>query len=242
MVQVLVVEDDARIRQLVMRALGERGHAATSAATGMEGLALAVDQRPDVVILDLGLPDVDGSQVLQMLRAVSAVPVIVATARDDDPSMVACLDAGADDYVVKPFTTDQLEARIRAVLRRTGGERAARTLLEVADLVIDPAARIVRLAGEEVELTPREFDLLHHLAERAGEVVTQRALLTDVWGQPWGGSEKTVDVHLSWLRRKLGETAAEPRYLHSVRGVGIRLSGPDVLPGAAPDADPDRAR
>ena len=127
MAHVLVVEDDPRIRTLLMRSLGERGHAVASAATGMEGLNLALETRPQLVVLDLGLPDVDGAQVLSMLRAVSQVPVIVATARDDDPSLVACLDAGADDYVVMPYTSAQIEARIRAVLRRMwsqkGGER-----------------------------------------------------------------------------------------------------------------------
>ncbi len=223
----LIIEDDARIRPLLMRSLTERGHAVSSAATGMAGLAMAVDTRPELVILDLGLPDVDGTQVLQMLRAVSDVPVIVATARDDDPSLVGCLDAGADDYVVKPFSTDQLEARIRAVMRRAGAGPAARRVVAVGALEIDPAARRVTLDGEEVELSPREFDLLRHLAEREGEVVTKRELLTELWNQPWGGSDKTVDVHLSWLRRKLGESAAEPRYLHTVRGVGVRLSVPD---------------
>jgi len=225
--QVLIIEDDSRIRPLLMRSLRERGHAVTSAATGMEGLAMAVDGRPELVILDLGLPDVDGTQVLQMLRAVSDVPVIVATARDDDPSLVGCLNAGADDYVVKPFSTDQLEARIRAVMRRSGAGHAVRRVLAVGALEIDPAARRVTLDGTEIELSPREFDLLHHLAEREGEVVTKRELLTELWNQPWGGSEKTVDVHLSWLRRKLGESAAEPRYLHTVRGVGVRLTAPD---------------
>lgn len=227
MAQVLIIEDDSRIRPLLMRSLRERGHAVTSAATGMEGLAMAVDGRPELVILDLGLPDVDGTQVLQMLRAVSDVPVIVATARDDDPSLVGCLNAGADDYVVKPFSTDQLEARIRAVMRRSGAGHAVRRVLAVGALEIDPAARRVTLDGTEIELSPREFDLLHHLAEREGEVVTKRELLTELWNQPWGGSEKTVDVHLSWLRRKLGESAAEPRYLHTVRGVGVRLTAPD---------------
>jgi DNA-binding response OmpR family regulator len=230
-VQVLIIEDDARIRPLVMRALGERGYAVASAATGMQGLSMAVETRPDLVILDLGLPDVDGTQVLSMLRAVSAVPVIVASARDDDPSLVSCLDAGADDYVVKPYTTSQLEARIRAVLRRyDGGTRLARQAVVVADLEIDAAARRATLAGEEVELSPREFDLLRYLAERAGEVVTKRELLAEVWQQAWGGSDKTVDVHLSWLRRKLGETAAQPRYLHTVRGVGVRLAAPAPAP------------
>ena len=227
MAQVLIIEDDPRIRPLLMRSLDERGHAVSSAATGMQGLAMAVDNRPDLVILDLGLPDVDGTQVLRMLRAVSDVPVIIASARDDDPSLIGCLDAGADDYVVKPFTTDQLEARIRAVMRRVGGGTATRGPVVVGGLEIEVAARRVTVDGRLLDLSPREFDLLRHLAERPGEVVTKRELLTDVWNQPWGGSDKTVDVHLSWLRRKLGESAAAPVYLHTVRGVGVRLSEPD---------------
>jgi DNA-binding response OmpR family regulator len=226
-VQVLIIEDDDRIRPLLMRSLDQRGYAVDSAVTGMQGLQRAVETRPDLVILDLGLPDVDGTQVLTMLRAVSEVPVIVASARDDDPSLVGCLDAGADDYVVKPYTTAQLEARIRAVLRRTAGGRAPRQNVVVGGLELDVAARRTTLDGEAVELTPREFDLLRHLAERAGEVVTKKELLTEVWQQAWGGSDKTVDVHMSWLRKKLGETAAEPRYLHSVRGVGVRLAAPE---------------
>jgi DNA-binding response OmpR family regulator len=228
-VQVLIIEDDARIRPLVMRSLDERGYAVASASTGMQGLQLAVDTRPDLVILDLGLPDVDGTQVLSMLRAVSDVPVIVASARDDDPSLIGCLDAGADDYVVKPYTTAQLEARIRAVMRRTGaggGSGVERRAIVLGDLVIDVLARQATLAGAPLDLSPKEFDLLRHLAERPGEVVTKRDLLVEVWQQPWGGSDKTVDVHLSWLRRKLGESASEPRWLHTVRGVGVRLSDP----------------
>lgn len=228
MVQVLIIEDDARIRPLLMRALGERGYAVASASTGMQGLSMAVEHRPDLVILDLGLPDVDGTQVLTMLRAVSDVPVIVASARDDDPSLVGCLDAGADDYVVKPYTTTQLEARIRAVMRRAGGSAESRGPVVVGALSIDVAGRRATLGETALDLSPREFDLLRHLAEHAGEVVTKRQLLTDVWNQAWGGSDKTVDVHLSWLRRKLGESAAEPRYLHTVRGVGVRLAAPEA--------------
>lgn len=226
MVQVLIIEDDDKIRPLIMRSLDQRGYAVDSATSGMTGLQRAVETRPDIVVLDLGLPDVDGTQVLSMLRAVSDVPVIVASARDDDPSLVGCLDAGADDYVVKPYTTTQLEARIRAVLRRTAGGRTPRQNLVVGGLELDVAARRTTLDGEAVELSPREFDLLRHLAERAGEVVTKKELLAEVWQQAWGGSDKTVDVHLSWLRRKLGETASEPRYLHTVRGVGVRLAAP----------------
>ncbi|MFB9313931.1 response regulator transcription factor [Nocardioides plantarum] len=235
MVQVLIIEDDARIRPLLMRSLDERGYAVASASTGLEGLQLAVDTKPDLVILDLGLPDVDGTQVLAMLRAVSDVPVIVASARDDDPTLVGCLDAGADDYVVKPYTTAQLEARIRAVMRRAAGgpTATARRTVTLGDLVIDVPARQASLGGRALDLSPREFDLLRFLAERPDEVVTKRDLLVEVWQQPWGGSDKTVDVHLSWLRRKLGESASEPRWLHTVRGVGVRLSppGPD-RPGA----------
>jgi DNA-binding response OmpR family regulator len=156
---------------------------------------------------------------------VSKVPVIVATARDDDAATVAALDAGADDYVVKPFSAEQLDARIRAVLRRTGSDDAV-TRFEVGDLVVDLKARTVVLAGEQLELRPREFDLLAYLAARPGEVVSKRTLLAEVWQQPLGGADKTVDVHLSWLRRKLGETASEPRLLQSVRGVGVKLVEP----------------
>jgi DNA-binding response OmpR family regulator len=231
--QVLIIEDDSRIRPLIMRSLGELGHAVASAATGMQGLTVAVETRPDLVILDLGLPDIDGTQVLAMLRAVSDVPVIVASARDDDPSLIGCLDAGADDYVVKPYTTAQLEARIRAVLRRTanGGDERPRATV-VGGLTVDPAARTAELDGTRLDLSPREFDLLARLSETPGDVVTKRQLLADVWHQAWGGSDKTVDVHLSWLRRKLGESAAEPRYLHTVRGVGVRLSPPVSDAGA----------
>jgi DNA-binding response OmpR family regulator len=188
----------------------------------------AVDDRPDLVVLDLGLPDLDGREMLRMLRAVSSVPVIIATARDDDESVVQALDAGADDYVLKPFQAGQLEARIRAVLRRASGAAdAAAAVVTVADLTVDPRSRRVTLAGSPVELSPKEFDLLAYLAVRAGTVVPKRELLADVWQLPWGGSDKTVDVHLSWLRRKLGESAAEPRLLQTVRGVGVRLAEPD---------------
>jgi DNA-binding response OmpR family regulator len=224
---VLIIEDDPRIRTLLMKSLSERGYAVASASTGMQGLSQAVETRPQLVVLDLGLPDIDGMQVLAMLRAVSSVPVVVATARDDDPSLVACLDAGADDYVIKPFTVTTIEARIRAVLRRAGGGGGQRLPLVVGGLEIDVPGRQTTLDGETLTLTPREFELLRYLAERVGEVVTKKELLSEVWHQAWGGSDKTVDVHLSWLRRKLGERAHEPRYLHTVRGVGVRLTVPE---------------
>ena len=174
----------------------------------------------------VGLPDVDGLQVLAMLRAVSDVPVIVFTARDDDADMVKALNSGADDYVVKPFGIEQVDARLRAVLRRSNAAVVDGPLV-VGGLTIDPRRRTVRLDGKPLDLSRKEFDLLLALAHRPGEVVTKRELLADVWRQSYGGGDRTVDVHLSWLRRKLGETAAEPRYLHSVRGVGVRLAAPD---------------
>jgi DNA-binding response OmpR family regulator len=157
---------------------------------------------------------------------VSRVPVIVATARDGEKEMVRLLDAGADDYVVKPFSAAQLDARIRAVLRRMAGESRADSAVTVGGLRIDPRTREATLDGTPLDLSPREFDLLHYLAARPGEVVTKRELLTHVWQIPYGGADKTVDVHLSWLRRKLGETSQEPRYLQTVRGVGVRLAAP----------------
>ena len=222
---VLLVEDDAQIRQAVTRALEGAGHVVRAHRTGMAGLSAAVDERPDVVVLDLGLPDVDGGEILRMLRAVSDVPVIVATARDEEEEIVRILDAGADDYVVKPYSAPQLDARIRALLRRgSSGDRAP--ALEVGGLCIDPATRTVTLDGEPIELSRKEFDLLHHLAAAGDRVVTKRELLAEVWHQAYGGADKTVDFHLSWLRKKLGETAAEPRYLRTVRGVGVRLVAP----------------
>ena len=225
---IVLIEDDSGIRTALSRALGEKGHAVRSASSGMAGLADVVDDPPDVVVLDLGLPDVDGTEVLRMLRAVSAVPVIVATARDDEAEIVRTLDAGADDYVVKPFSGEQLDARIRALLRR-GTDRGDGPVppLEVGGLVIDPSSREATLDGRPLDLSRKEFDLLHHLAANAGRVVTKRELLAEVWHQAYGGADKTVDVHLSWLRRKLGETAAEPRYLRTVRGVGVRLVEPE---------------
>ncbi|MET8834303.1 response regulator transcription factor [Micromonospora sp. NPDC004540] len=226
MARLLLIEDDLTIRTPLLRALRERGHAVAAASTALDGLRDALDDRPDLVVLDLGLPDLDGGELLRMLRAVSSVPVIVATARDDEAEIVRMLDAGADDYLVKPFTAAQLDARARAVLRRSAGDPATDPVLVVGGLRIDPRARQVMLDGAPVELTPREFDLLHHLAGRPGQVVTKRELLTEVWRIPYGGADKTVDVHLSWLRRKLGESAQEPRYLHTVRGVGVRLDAP----------------
>lgn len=229
MSRVLVVEDDPAIGRLLRHSLTDAGNLVTVAPDGSSGLTMAVAEQPDVVLLDLGLPDVDGQQVLRMLRAVSAVPVIVITAQDDEHSVIRALDSGADDYLVKPFGGAQLAARIRAVLRRAAPDPADDPIVRVGELEIDPAARRVRLADTPVELSRKEFDLLWLLASRHGEVVTKREMLADVWGLPFGGGDRTVDVHMSWLRRKLGETANAPRYLHTVRGVGVRLEPPDEV-------------
>jgi len=225
-VSVLVIEDDLRIRSSIAERLAERGHDVETSDRAMTGVELALTGRFAVVVLDLGLPDIDGADALKMIRAVSQVPVVVATARDDESETIRLLDAGADDYVIKPYSADHLEARIRAVLRRSSPDDG-NPVIRVGGLVIDSDAHQATLDGEPLDLTAKEFELLTYLAERAGKVVSKRELLAEVWRQPYGGADKTVDVHLSWLRRKLGETAAEPRYVHTKRGVGVKLVDPD---------------
>lgn len=225
MASIVIIEDEQRIRSLVTSVLAERGYEVRAAATALDGLRAIVDVGPDLVILDLGLPDLDGMELLKMIRAVSPVPVIVATARGEDRDIVRTLDLGADDHLVKPFSVEQLEARVRAVLRRVGDASSDERIV-VGGLVIDVNAREVTLDGDAIHLSPKEFDLLAYLAERPGDVVAKRQLLAEVWRQPWGGSDKTIDVHLSWLRRKLGESAAESRYLQTVHGVGVKLVAP----------------
>jgi len=225
--QLLLVEDEASIRHALVRALTERGHAVSSTTTALDALQRVVAAPPDLVVLDLGLPGLDGYEALRMLRAVSEVPVVVATARDDEADIVRALNAGADDYLVKPFGPGQIDARIRAVLRRVNdGERSKPAQIQVGGLWLDGEAHEAALDGVPLDLSKREFDLLHYLARHAGQVVPKRDLLTHVWRLPYGGADKTVDVHVSWLRRKMGETAQQPRYLHTVRGVGIKLAAP----------------
>lgn len=224
--KIVLVEDDVDIRRLVANALSADGHQVESAGTALDGLELAVKTDPDLVILDLGLPDIDGNELLRMIRSVSEVPVVVITARGADEVVVKTLDAGADDYLIKPFAVSHLQARVRAVLRR---ERSPTSpgVVRVGDLTINSAAREVTLAGEDLDLSPKEFDLLHVLARRSGEVVSKRELMAEVWREPYGGSDRTIDVHLSWLRSKLGESAQQPRYIHTVHGVGVKLVDPD---------------
>lgn len=228
MVRLLLVEDDPEIRRTLARGLGEQGATVVPVATAVEAIKAVSTERPDAVILDLGLPDLDGADVLALIRASSDLPVVVATARDDEREIVRLLDAGADDYLIKPFSAAQVMARVRAVLRRTSPAEREDPRVVVGGLVVDPVSRTATLDGAEMTLNRKEFDLLFALASRPGEVVTKRQLLAEVWQMPWGGADRTVDVHLSWLRRKLGETAAEPRYLVSVRGVGVKLVDPST--------------
>jgi DNA-binding response OmpR family regulator len=226
---VLLVEDDHVVRGAMLRSLADRGHAVHAVGTALDALRRVAAETPDLVVLDLGLPDLDGADALRMLRGITDVPIIIATARDDEQSIVRLLRAGADDYMVKPFTGAHLDARITTVLRRTG--RASRTqqaaVHEVGGLRVDVGERTAHLDGEPLALTRKEFDLLAYLAARPGRVVSRRELLEEVWRQPSVGEDQTIDVHLYWLRRKLGESAAKPRYLRTVRGVGFRLVVPD---------------
>ena len=225
MASVVIIEDDFHIRDLAVRSLASAGHVVWSEERGMAGLQSVIDNDPDVVVLDLGLPDVDGGDVLRMIRGVSQVPVMIATARDDESEIVRLLDAGADEYVVKPYSGPELEARLRAILRRSAVAGPANEFT-VGPLSFDLRARTAHLDGEPLTLNRKEFDLLAYLAMRQGEVVSRQELYAEIWRQPYGGADKTIDVHLSWLRRKLGETAAEPRLLHTVRGVGVKLIAP----------------
>jgi two-component system KDP operon response regulator KdpE len=226
MAAVFIVEDDQSIRDLASKSLTDTGNTVRAASTAMESLQAIVDSPPDVVVLDLGLPDLDGVDLLRMIRAVSDVPIIVATARDHEDDVVRVLDAGADEYVVKPYTGPELAARIRALLRRLEADDGGDVLV-ISGLRIDTKSREVSLDGRSIDLNRKEFDILAHLAQRPGEVVTRRDLFAEVWRQPYGGADRTIDVHISWIRRKLGESAAEPRYLHTVRGVGMKLLTPE---------------
>lgn len=225
MPRVLVIEDEPGIRHTLLQELVAYGHSVQAVGSAMAGLRAVTGNEPDVVLLDLGLPDLDGAVLLTMIRAATQVPVIVATARDDECDMIRLLDKGADDYVVKPYSVEQIAARVRAVLRRTLREGPVPPLV-LGGLTVDRTAREARLDGAALRLSRREFDLLAYLAARPGQVITRKQLLAEVWQLSFGDDDSTVDVHLSWLRRKLGETAAAPRFLHTVRGVGIKLVAP----------------
>jgi DNA-binding response OmpR family regulator len=226
MALILLVEDDRHITAALTRALGDAGHVVHPVGQAAAALKILTDEQPDLVILDLGLPDIDGTDALRMMRTVSEVPVIVATARRTEADIITLLDAGADDYVTKPFSAGHILARISAVLRRARtAPDTTPNVITVGELVISPRQRQATLNGEP-QLTRREFDVLTYLAERVGQVVSRRELLSEVWNPARIGEEQTIDVHISWLRRKLGETAAAPRFLHTVRGVGVMMVQP----------------
>ena len=220
---VLVVEDEPSISEPFARALLRVGFRPTVARTGAEALRCADELRPDVVLLDLALPDSDGRDVCRQIRASSDVPIIMITASGSVTDRVVGLELGADDYVVKPFAVGEVIARIRAVLRRGRVARGAEPRIQVGELSIDPAARRAFLRGHELDLTRKEFDLLNRLGQEPGRVVTRETLMSDVWDENWFGSTKTLDVHIGWLRRKLADDPSDPRYIHTVRGVGFRL-------------------
>jgi two-component system, OmpR family, response regulator RegX3 len=220
---VLVVEDEPSIAEPFARALRRGGFRPTVAGTGAEALRAVHEMPPDVVLLDLALPDADGRDVCRQIRAGSDVPIIIVTASGSVTDRVVGLELGADDYVVKPFAVGEVIARIRAVLRRGRGATPVHRHVVVGELIIDRAARRAFIADTELDLTRKEFDLLDRLARDPGHVVTRETLMSDVWDENWFGSTKTLDVHISWLRRKLGDDPVAPRYIHTVRGVGFRL-------------------
>ncbi|MFE5539482.1 MULTISPECIES: response regulator transcription factor [Streptomyces] len=227
MAHVLLIEDDDLIRRALTLALQRLGHSVFGACTGAEGLTRALSNQVDIIVLDLGLPDFDGMTVLKMLRASLGIPVVIATARDEESQTVEALNLGADDYVIKPFSAEHLQARMAAVLRRTQPD-PLRPPLRVGGLMIDLHAHAVTLDDRALELRPKEFALLSYLAERAGRMVSKAELRAEVWHNAFGVTDKTVDVHLSWLRRRLGESAVAPRYLHTTRGVGVKLQAPPL--------------
>ena len=225
-VLVLLVEDEESISEPFARALARVGFRTQVARTGSEAIELASTLAPDVVLLDLALPDQDGRDVCRRLRQGSDVPIIMVTASGALTDRVVGLELGADDYVVKPFSVAEVVARIRAVLRRVQPSGSADPRKAIGELSIDLPARRVWRGEQEVDLTRKEFDLLARLVQDAGRVVTREALMSDVWDMNWFGSTKTLDVHIAWLRRKLGDDPARPTYIHTVRGVGFRLAEP----------------
>ncbi len=229
--RILFVEDEPSISDPFAKALSRAGFDTVTARTGREALALARRLDPDLVLLDLNLPDTDGRDVARELRRNSDTPILMLTARGTEMDRIVGLELGADDYVVKPFSGPEVIARIRAVLRRANrsAPTAAGEPVEIGALSVDFGARRATLDGSELQLSRKEFDLLAELVRNAGLVVSREDLMDRVWDENWFGSTKTLDTHVGLLRRKLGDEPGAPRYLQTVRGVGFRFSSPEEM-------------
>jgi len=225
--RVLVIDDEPAIRRFLRAGLTGMGYECVDAETGRDGIAQAGGRVPDVVLLDLGLPDLDGIEALRRLRAFSAIPVVVLTARDRQQDKIEALDAGADDYVTKPFDVEEVLARVRAVLRRVPQASSTPALVQVDGLVIDLVRKQVRLDGEVVHLTKTELALLEQLATQPGKLLTHEHLLRQVWGRGYGSESNYLRVYVGQLRRKLGDDAANPRLIVTEPGIGYRWIGSD---------------
>ncbi len=223
---ILVVDDEAQIRRALNSILSTRGYRVMLAADGAEGLDLAIEHSPDLVVLDLAMPKMGGLEVCRELRTWHAAPILVLSVRDADADKIAALDAGADDYVTKPFSAGELLARVRALLRRASGQAAAAPVITIGDLEINIAQRRARRGDREIELTRTEFDILAYLAQNADTVVTSRMILERVWGPEYREDMQTLRVHVSHLRRKIEPHPSVPRYLLTEPGVGFRLCTP----------------
>jgi len=221
---ILLIEDEEAISEPLAAALGREGFETVVAGTVARGLELFETRSPDLVLLDVMLPDGDGRDVLRRIRETSRTPVVMLTARGEEMDRVLGLELGADDYVTKPFSAAELAARIRAVLRRAGDATGPdAVVLEAGDVRMNLDTHEATRAGEALDLTVKEFELLRVLLERAGKLVKREELVHEVWDPAWFGSTKTLDVHISALRKKLGDDPAAPRYIHTVRGVGFRF-------------------
>lgn len=226
MTRILVIDDDRLMRRSVSLSLTDAGYATETAASGEEGLAAARALRPDLVLLDIGLPGMDGLETLRAFQKEIAAPVIFVTARRRELDEIVGLEMGADDYITKPFDMDILLARVKAVLRRSQQSQPSSPpseTISVGDLRIDPVAHEVTVGGKLVELAPKEYDLLYYLAQRAGEAVPLEDIILNVWGEEWAGETQTVYVHVRWLRTKIETEPNKPRRLLTVRSVGYRL-------------------
>jgi two-component system KDP operon response regulator KdpE len=222
--RVLVVEDEAPIRRFLKIALGSAGFAMEEASRGREGVERAATTAPDVVVLDLGLPDMDGKDVVIAIREWSQVPILVLSVRDSETEKIAALDAGADDYVTKPFATGELLARLRALLRSRKPPEAEKPALTIGNLSIDLARRLVTVDGADTKLTRKEYDVLALLARHAGRLVTHKQLLTTVWGPAHVADTHYLRIAVGHIRDKLGDDAADPRFILTEPGVGYRLA------------------